>query len=93
MNYLAGEEVNEKLGSTGIVITSYLKYSDKFAEIYPQYNMKVFFDAAANYSYIYPSSIANLAWGDIVWNELVRAYSLEISVDEACDNIMAQLGQ
>ena len=29
----------------------------------------------------------------IMWNELVRAFNLEITVDEACDNIMARLGQ
>ena len=91
--YLAGAEVNEKLAPTGIVITSYMEYSDKFFDAYPQYNMKIFSDAAANYSYVYPSSAYVLEWGDIMWEELVRAFNLEITVDEACDNIMARLGQ
>jgi hypothetical protein len=54
--------------------------------------MGIYADAAANYSYVYPASAYNSEWGDIMWNELVRAFNLEISVDEACDNIMAQLG-
>ena len=75
------------------MITSYLEYSDRFFDAYPQYNMKIFSDAAANYSYVYPSSAYVLEWGDIMWEELVRTFNLEISVDEACDNIMARLGQ
>ena len=42
---------------------------------------------------MYPSSAYVLEWGDIMWEELVRAFNLEITVDEACDNIMARLGQ
>ena len=91
--YLAGAEVNEKLAPLGIVITSYMEYSDKFFDAYPQYNMKIFSDAAANYSYAYPASAYVFEWGDIMWEELVRAFNLEITVDEACDNIMARLGQ
>lgn len=92
VEYLAGEEASKRLGDMGIAIPAYLDYSDTFFAAYPQYNMSIYTDAAANYSYVYPSSAYNTEWSDIMWNELVRAFNLEISVDEACDNIMEQIG-
>ena len=80
------------MGNMGIAIPSYLEYSPLFFEAYPQYNMGIYADAAANYSYVYPSSAYNTEWMDIMWNELVQAFNLEITVDEACDNIMEQIG-
>ena len=92
VEYLAGAEANKRLGEMGIAIPSYLEYSSLFFDAYPQYNMAIYADSAANYSYAYPSSAFNTEWSDIMWNELVRAFNLEISVDEACDNIMEQIG-
>ncbi len=92
VEYLSGPEAMQRLGEMGIAIPSYLEYSPLFFDAYPQYNMGIYADAAANYSYVYPASAFNTEWGDIMWNELVRAFNLEISVDEACDNIMEQLG-
>ena len=92
VEYLAGAEANKRLGEMGIAIPSCLEYSSLFFDAYPQYNMAIYADAAANYSYAYPSSAFNTEWSDIMWNELVRAFNLEISVDEACDNIMEQIG-
>ena len=90
--YLASAEANEKLGPMGVTIPSFLAYSDMFFDAYPQYNMKIYSKAAAEYSYVYPSAL-NAEWGDIMWSELVQAFNLKISVDEACDNIMNRLGQ
>ena len=90
--YLAGAEANEKLGPMGVTITSYLAYSDRFFDAYPQYNMKIYSKAAAEYSYVYPSAL-NTEWTTVMWEELVKAFGLQISVDEACDNIMTRLGQ
>ena len=92
VEYLAGPEASARMGEMGIAIPSYLEFSPTFFEAYPQYNMGIYADAAANYSYVYPSSAYNTEWADIMWNELVQAFNLEISVDEACDNIMEQIG-
>ncbi len=92
VSYLAGAEANEKLGPMGVTITSYLAYSDGFFEKYPQYNMKIYSKAAAEYAYVYPSAL-NTEWTTYMWEELVKAFSLQISVDEACSNIMTRLGQ
>ena len=90
--YLAGAEANEKLGPMGVTIPSYLAYTDMFFEAYPQYNMKIYSKAAAEYSYVYPSAL-NPEWSTIMWEELVKAFNLDITVDEACANIMSRLGQ
>lgn len=90
--YLAGAEANEKLGKSGATITSFLTYSDMFFDAYPQFNMKIYSKAASEYSYMYPSAL-NPEWGTIMYEELLKAFSLEVSVDEACDAIMARLGQ
>ena len=92
VEYLSGPEAMKLMGDMGIAIPSYLELSHTFFDAYPQYNMAIYADAAANYSYVYPSSAYNTEWADIMWNELVRAFNLEITVDEACDNIMEQLG-
>ena len=54
--------------------------------------MGIYSDAALNYSFSYPSSLSRADWADIVRTELQKAFKLEITVDEACDNIMSQLG-
>lgn len=90
--YLAGAEANAKLGPMGVTIPSYLAYTDMFFEAYPQYNMKIYSKAAAEYSYVYPSAL-NPEWSTIMWEELVKAFNLDITVDEACGNIMSRLGQ
>jgi len=92
VSYLASAEANEKLGPMGVTIPSFLAYSDLFFDAYPQYNMKIYSKAAAEYSYVYPSAL-NAEWASIMWEELVQAFSLKISVDQACDNIMSRLGQ
>jgi len=92
VQYLAGEEANKLLGEMGIAIPADTEYSSLFFDAYPQYNMSIYSDAAMNYSYSYPSSLDRADWADIVRTELQKAFNLEITVDEACDNIMAQLG-
>ena len=90
--YLASAEANEKLGPMGVTIPSFLKYSDLFFTAYPQYNMSIYSKAAAEYSYVYPSAL-NPEWSTFMWEELIKAFNLDISVDEACGNIMARLEQ
>ncbi len=92
VEYLAGAEANQRLGEMGIAIPSYMEYSSLFFESYPQYNMSIYSTAAQNYSYPYPSSLSRPDWADIVRNELQKAFKLEVTVDEACDSIMSQLG-
>ncbi len=92
VEYLSGPDAMKRMGEMGIAIPSYLEVSQTFFDAYPQYNMGIYADAAANYSFVYPSSAFNSEWSDIMWQELVRAFNLEISVDEACDNIMEQIG-
>jgi len=91
VNYLAGAEANQRMGEMGIAIPAHMDYSSLFFDAYPQYNMSIYSDAALNYSYAYPSSLDRPDWADIVRTELQSAFKLEITVDEACDNIMAQL--
>lgn len=92
MEYLSGADAQKRLGEMGIAIPSYLEYSPTFFAAYPQYNMNIFLEEAENCAFVYPSSAFNTTWSDVMWSELVRAYNLEISVDEACDNISAQIG-
>jgi multiple sugar transport system substrate-binding protein len=92
VNYLAGAEANKRLGEMGIAIPANTDYSSLFFGAYPEYNMGIYSDAALNYSFSYPSSLTRADWADIVRTELQKAFKLEITVDEACDNIMSQLG-
>lgn len=91
VEYLASEEANTILGNSGAAIPTFKGCDALYFAQYPDYNMSIFADEAANMSYPYPTSKTAAEWGDIVWNELVSAYSLDITVDEACDNIAAQM--
>jgi len=92
VEYLAGAEANKRLGEMGIAIPSYMEYSSLFFASYPQYNMSIYSKAAEEYSYTYPASLARPDWMDIVRTELQKAFSLQVTVDQACDAIMDQLG-
>ena len=39
----------------------------------------------------YPTSKTAAEWGDLIWNELIEVYSLEKSLDDACDTIAEQM--
>ncbi len=91
VEYLAGDKANEALGKTGAAIPSNLDYSGLFFEQYPQYNMQIFLDEADQCAYPYPASITSAEWGDIIWNKLVPAFSLEVSVEDACAEIAEEM--
>ena len=91
VNALAGEAANEALGKTGAAIPAHTKYSGLFFEQYPQYNMAIFSQEAEECAYPYPTSKGFNEWADVVWNELVPVYSLEVSLEEACANITEQM--
>ncbi len=91
VEYLASDAANEALGKTGAAIPSNLDYSGLFFEQYPQYNMQIFLDEADQCAYPYPASITSAEWGDIIWNKLVPAYSLEVPVEDACAEIAEEM--
>lgn len=91
VNYLAGEEANKLLGESGAAIPAHEKYAGLFFEQYPNYNMDIFSKEAVECSYPYPTSKGFNEWADVVWNELVPAYSLETSVEDACAKITTQM--
>ena len=89
--YLAGPEANEILGKSGAAIPSHKDYSALYFESFPDYNMGIFADEAQNMSVPYPTSKTAAEWGDLIWNELIEVYSLEKSLDDACDTIAEQM--
>ena len=93
VSYLAGAEANEILGNNGAAIPSHLSYSDLFFDVYPEYNMKVFSKMADECAVPYPTSRGFQEWADVVWNELVPAFSLEVQMEDACQKIATQMNE
>lgn len=93
VSYLAGDEANEILGNSGAAIPAHLSHSELFFDVYPDYNMDVFSQMAEECAVPYPTSRGFQEWADVVWNELVPAYSLEVSIEEACKNIAEQMNK
>lgn len=87
VSYLASEEANVMLGKSGAAIPSYSGCSDYFFDAYPEYNMKVFSRMAEECAVPYPTSRGFQEWADLIWNELVPAYSGEVSMEDACAKI------
>lgn len=93
VSYLAGDEANEILGKSGAAIPAHLSYSDLFFDVYSKYNMKVFSKMAAECAVPYPTSRGFQEWADVVWNELVPAYELKVSIEDACAKIATQMDE
>ncbi len=91
IQFLSESMANETMANSGIAIPAYLDHAAFLVEKYPDHNVGVYLDAAENYSKPYPSATIDIPWATIVRTELVKAHSLEISVEEACDNIVAQI--
>lgn len=92
VKYLSGDEANEILGKSGVCIPANMKYSSLFFDSYSsKYNVDVYLDAAKNYAYAWPASTSSVAWEDIMQSELTKAFNMQTTVDQACDNIMAQI--
>lgn len=93
ISYLAGDEANEILGNSGAAIPAHLSYSDLFFEVYSEYNMSVFSQMAEECAVPYPTSRGFQEWADVIWNELVPAYELKVSMEDACANIATQMNE
>lgn len=93
VNYLAGAQANQYLGESGAAIPAYTEYSSLFFDKYPQYNMGIFSQEATECAYAYPASKTSAEWGNIIWTELVPAYTLEVSVEDACASITTQMNE
>lgn len=93
VNYLSGAKANQYLGESGAAIPAYTEYSSLFFDKYPQYNMSIFSKEALECAYAYPASKTSAEWGNVVWTELVPAYSLEVSVEDACAKITTQMNE
>jgi multiple sugar transport system substrate-binding protein len=89
--YLAGPEANEALGKCGAAIPSHKDYSALYFERFPEFNMAVYADEAQNMSYPYPTSKTAAEWDNLIWTELIEVFSLNKSLDDACDTIAEQM--
>lgn len=82
--FLAGDTANLLSAETGAAIPAKVGTSDKWIENHPQFNLQCFITASEKYSIPHPGSANTSEWEQYQADTLKRAFSLEVSVDDAC---------
>jgi len=93
VEYLASQEANELQAKTGAAIPAHAKATPIWAENYPQYNLQAYITSSMDYSYAYPASENTSEWNQYETDYLKKAYSMEISVEEACQALAKSMNE
>ena len=93
VEYLASQEANELQAKTGAAIPAHVVATPLWSENYPQYNLQAYVTASTDYSYPYPASENTGEWNQYETDYLKQAYSLEITVDDACRSLTEAMNE
>lgn len=93
VEFLSGEEANILSAEMGAAIPAYEGTSDVWANKHSEMNLTSFITSAEEYSFEYPASKNSAEWEQHQADNLKRAFSLEVDVKEACENLAAQMNE
>ena len=87
--FLSSKESNEKAAATGAILSAYEGSQEKWINSYPEKNLKVFTEAV-EYAVPLPNSKNNSAAIAIESDILTKAWTGEMTVEEACNELAKQ---
>ncbi|MGB8450802.1 MAG: sugar ABC transporter substrate-binding protein [Anaerocolumna sp.] len=93
VEFLAGEIANTIQAESGAAIPAYTPATSIWSKAYSQYNTQAFLTAAKNYSYAYPVSASTAEWQQSEADYLKLVFSLDMTVDEACNKLAADMNK
>lgn len=93
VEFMAGETANKLSAETGAAIPALAGTAQQWVDNYPQFNLKSFIKSSEEYSYPHPGSINTSEWEQYQADSLKRAYSLEISVEDACKEAAGKINE
>lgn len=82
--FLAGETANKLSAETGAAIPALAGTAQQWLDNYPQFQLQCFIKASEEYSIPHPGSVNTSEWEQYQADALKRAFSLEVSVEDAC---------
>lgn len=91
--FMAGETAQTMAAEFGAEIPTLDETADLWVAAHPEYNLQSFLVSRDNYAYEYPVSVNTAEWNQYETENLKKAYALEISVEEACENLAAQMNE
>ncbi len=69
------------------------KAAQEWIDKNPTYNLKSFITSSEEYSYPYPASVNTAEWEQYQADNLKKAFSLEVSVEDACKTLTEQMNE
>lgn len=90
VEFLGGKEAMTMQAESGTTISARTDCRDIWTQSLPQYNLKVYMDAA-DYSYPYPASANTSAWSTPMYDEIYAAFNGDKTVEEACTELAATM--
>lgn len=93
VEFLAGETANKLSAETGAAIPALKGTAQIWVDQNASYNLQSFITSSEEYSYSYPASENTAEWVQYQSDNLKKAFSLQISVEEACDTLAQQMNE
>lgn len=90
---MTSQAANEVEAKNGTAIPAYTGTQDQWVEQAPDYNLNIFIEAAENYAVPYPVSKNTSAWASLEPEYLNKAFSGEMSVEEACTALADEMNK
>lgn len=93
VEFLAGEKANVLSAETGAAIPALAGTAQQWVDNYPQLNLKSFITSSEEYSYPHPGSVNTSEWEQYQADALKKAFSLEVSVEDACKEAAEKINE
>ncbi len=86
LEYLGSETAQKKQADTGVTMSAYIGTSDNWVNCAPNFHLQAYLDMT-NDMVIRPYTANTKIWEDYSQQVMVRAYTAEITMEEACKEI------
>ncbi len=84
VEFLAGETANVLSAQTGAAIPALAGTASEWVDSFPEYNLQSFITSSEEYAVTYPGTANTAEWQQYQTDALKKAFSLDVSVEEAC---------
>ena len=91
--HLTSEEAGRTDAANGTAIPAWQGTADKWHEVKPEWNLKVFTDAAENYAVPYPVSRNTAAWNQLEADILTPAFAGDVPMAQAAEQLAQQMDE
>lgn len=90
--FLGSKKAQEMYGAAGLGIPAYNGVASSFTDAFPQWDLSLFSDQA-EHAAPYPVSLNTAAWNTLENEYLTKAWSGELTVEEACKQLAAAMNE